>query len=166
MKKQKSNSPASTLVAAMKRTKAHCEAIAADPQNHPEIERKAASMVAGQLRHWIFDASEAPDMATGKAVSSEMAKHRLDGLKVSATRKIEELIEGGTQMEQQLVSQAQLIGDIAKHIQQLKLPAELKARLLAGAGAKSEVETTPKASSLSQTPPRSTAKVLQPLAAC
>lgn len=145
MKKQKSNSPASTLVAAMKRTKAHCEAIAADPQNHPEIERKAASMVAGQLRHWIFDASEAPDQVAGKAVSSEMAKHRLDGLKVSATRKIEELIEGGALMEQQLASQAQLIDDIAGHIEQLNLPAELKARLLAGAGAKSEVAKTPKA---------------------
>ena len=69
-------------------------------------------------------------------------------------------------MEQQLVSQAQLIGDIAKHIQQLKLPAELKTRLLAGAAAQSEVETKPTGSSLSQTPPRSTAKVLQPLAAC
>jgi hypothetical protein len=133
MKKKKSNSPASTLVAAMKRTKAHCEAIAADPQNHPEIERKAASMVAGQLRHWIFDASDAPDIEAGKAVSSDMAKHRLDGLKVNATRKIEELIEVMAVMELQLVSRALLIDDIAQHMKQLKLPAELKARLLASA---------------------------------
>lgn len=145
MKKKKSNSPASTLEAAMKRTKAHCEAIAADPQNHPEIERKAASMVAGQLRHWIFDASDAPDIEAGKAVSSDMAKHRLDGLKVSATRKIEELIEGRAQMEEQLASQAQLIDDIAGHIKNLKLPAELKTRLLAGVSAKSDEATSPKA---------------------
>lgn len=166
MNEKKSNTPTSALVAAMERTKAHCEAIAYDPENHQDLERKAASIVAGQLSHWIFDATDAPVVAPGKAASSDMARHRLNGLKVSATLKIEELIEGMAQIEHKLVVQAQLIDDITGHIKQLNLPAELKARLLAGASAESEVEATPKAAALSRTILRSGAKVRHPSAAC
>jgi hypothetical protein len=125
----------------LKRTKAFCESIANNPAAYSETERKAAEVMAGQMRHWIFNASQVPDQAYGTAVSAQMAKHRLDSLKVSATPKLEDLIVGGELMAQQLANQAQLITDMANHIKQLKLPNDLKTRLLAGASATMEGQT-------------------------
>ena len=125
-------------IGSLKSTKAFCESIANNPAAYSETERKAAEAMAGQMRHWIFNASQAPDQAHGTAVSAQMAKHRLDSLKVSTTPKLEELIVDGELMAQQLANQAQLIADMASHIRQLKLPNDLKTRLLAGARATME----------------------------
>jgi hypothetical protein len=132
------NNPATPDIDGLKSTKAFCESIANNPAAYSETERKAAEVMAGQMRHWIFNASQAPDQAYGTSVSAQMAKHRLDSLKVSATPKLEDLIADGELMAQQLANQAQLITDMANHIKQLKLPNDLKTRLLAGASATME----------------------------
>lgn len=146
------SNPATPDIDGLKRTKAFCEAIANNPAAYTVTERKAAEVMAGQMRHWIFNASEAPNQAYGTAVSAQMAKHRLDGLKVSGTPKLEELIEGGELMKQQLTSQVQLLTDIAEHVEQLKLPADLKARLLAEVfvQAKEEAQAEPSEKAVSK----------------
>ncbi len=143
MSQNSSSTPVTTTVDSLKITKAFCESIANNPAAYSEVERQAADMVAGQLRHWIFDSSKDPNQVDGPVLTAQMAKHRLDSLKVATTPKIEELVEDRAQMAQDLANQAQLISDIAHHIKKLKLPAELTARLLASASVNRDEQGRP-----------------------
>lgn len=113
----------------LKRTKALCDGIANNPEQHSDVEREAAVMVAGQMRHWIFEhESDAP---AGDSSTAQVAKRRLDGLKVENTPKIEDLILERQALAEIASGQQALLEEIAAHLKQSKLPKSVQAKILA-----------------------------------